>query len=139
VSGRHAVPELAGEEEQGAEPAMGSARGRVVWTFADQGLSSLTNAALSIVVAKNVSKDDFGSFSLALVTFTFVIGLGRSMIGDPYVVRFTDADASAKRRATRQATGAALVFGVITGLICAVAAALLSGHTYLNTLKINRK
>lgn len=40
-------------------------RSRMLWTFADQALSSLTNAALAIVVARSVSKDDFGAFGLA--------------------------------------------------------------------------
>ncbi len=68
-----------------------SNKSRIIWTFADQALSSLANFALSIVVAREVSEDDFGSFSLMLVTFTFLIGLGRAGIGDPYVIRFTDA------------------------------------------------
>jgi O-antigen/teichoic acid export membrane protein len=119
-----------------ATPAMGSARGRVIWTFADQALSSLTNAALAIVVAKAVSKDEFGAFSLALVTFAFTIGLGRSMIGDPYVVRFTEADPITRRRATSQATGAAISFGLLTGLIVATAGALLSGQARMAMLAL---
>ena len=99
-----------------------SARSRVFWTFADQALSSLTNAALALVVAKAVTRDEFGAFSLALVTFSFVVGLGRSAIGDPFVVRFTDAEPATRRRATAQATGAALVFGAGAALLCAGAA-----------------
>ena len=98
------------------------------WTFADQALSSLTNAALALVVAKAVGRDEFGAFSLALVTFAFVVGLGRSSIGDPFVVRFTDADPETRRRAVAGATGAAVVFGVVTGLLCALAAAFLHGQ-----------
>jgi O-antigen/teichoic acid export membrane protein len=114
----------------------GSGRNRMLWTFADQGLSSLTNAALAIVVARTVSSSDFGAFSLALVTFAFVIGLGRGMIGDPFVIRFTDAASASRRRATAQATGAAIVFGLLTGTLCALAALFVSGHTRMALLAL---
>ncbi|MBT0767434.1 hypothetical protein KIH74_00775 [Kineosporia sp. J2-2] len=106
------------EPETGSGP---SNKSRIIWTFADQALSSLANFALSIVVAREVSKNDFASFSLMLVTFTFLIGLGKAMVGDPYVVRFTDADRHTRRRASRQATGAAISFGVLSGVICVIA------------------
>ncbi|GLY31153.1 hypothetical protein [Kineosporia sp. NBRC 101731] len=119
VTGRHVRA-----DEADLEPDLDDApsnRSRIIWTFADQALSSLANFALSIVVAREVSEDDFGSFSLMLVTFTFLIGLGRAMVGDPYVVRFTDADRHTRRRASRQATGAAISFGVIAAVVCGVA------------------
>ncbi|GAA3632092.1 hypothetical protein GCM10022223_57770 [Kineosporia mesophila] len=119
ITGRHVRA-----DEADLEPDLEDApsnRSRIIWTFADQALSSLANFALSIVVAREVSENDFGSFSLMLVTFTFLIGLGRAMVGDPYVVRFTDADRHTRRRASRQATGAAVSFGVIAGVVCAVA------------------
>jgi O-antigen/teichoic acid export membrane protein len=106
----------------------GSTRSRVFWTFADQALSSLTNAALALVVANAVSRSEFGAFSLALVTFSFVIGLARGAIGDPFVVRFTDAAAGPRRRAVAAATGAAVVAGAGAGLLCAVAALFLDGQ-----------
>jgi O-antigen/teichoic acid export membrane protein len=108
-----------------------SARVRMAWTFADQGLSSLTNAALALVVADAVSRIEFGAFSLALVTFSFVIGLGRSLIGDCYVVRFTGTPRRVRRRAAAHATGAAIVFGAAAGVLCAVAGALLPGQARL--------
>ena len=113
-----------------------SARSRVVWTFADQALSSLTNAALALVVANVVSRDEFGAFSLALVTFSFVIGLGRSAIGDPFVVRFTNAEVRTRDRATGQAAGAAVVFGVVTGGLCALAALLVGGQARMALLAL---
>lgn len=107
-----------------AEPSGGSGR-RALWTFTDQALSSLTNAALTIVVARAVGADDFGAFALALLTFSFVIGLGRSTIGDPYVIRFSDADRTARHTATRQAAGAAVALGLCAGAICVVAGLLI--------------
>jgi O-antigen/teichoic acid export membrane protein len=123
-------------DEVETAPSLGSTRSRVFWTFADQALSSLTNAALALVVAKSVSKNEFGAFSLALVSFAFIVGLSRSMIGDPFVVRFTDASAAVRRRATAQATGAAVVFGIAAGSVCAVAAVLLTGQARMALLAL---
>jgi O-antigen/teichoic acid export membrane protein len=98
---------------------------RALWTFTDQALSSLTNAALTIVVAREVGADAFGAFALALLTFSFVIGLGRSTIGDPYVIRFSDADPVTRHTATSQAAGAAVAFGLFAAAICIVAGLLI--------------
>nr|WP_269329347.1 oligosaccharide flippase family protein [Kineosporia babensis] len=124
MTGRHVHRDPADLDSEDDTPQI-SNKSRIIWTFADQALSSLANFALSIVVARQVTKEDFGSFSLMLVTFTFLIGLGRAGIGDPYVIRFTDADRHTRRRAQRQAAGSAISFGVVTGLICAAAAAVM--------------
>jgi len=100
-----------------AEQPTSSGKSRIIWTFADQALSSLTNFALSIVVARSVSAGDYGAFSLMLVTFSFVIGLSRSAIGDPFVIRFTGSERSTQVHATRQATGAAIGLGLVTAVI----------------------
>ena len=55
--------------------------GAAVWTLIDQALSSLTNVALSIVVARAVTPTEFGGFSVALIAFTFIIGLLRGAHG----------------------------------------------------------
>jgi O-antigen/teichoic acid export membrane protein len=108
-------------------PSGGNAR-RALWTFADQALSSLTNFALTIVIARAVGADSFAAFALALLTFSFVIGLSRAMIGDPYVIRFSAADSTARHDATRLASGAAIAMGLFAGAICVVAAVLLPNH-----------
>ena len=102
-----------------------SLRHRAAWTMADQALSSLTNAALSIVVARSVTTSAFGAFSVALVTFSFVIGVNRAVVSDPLVIRFTAAPAGRLAVAVREASGAALSLGVGAGLLCGLAGFLL--------------
>jgi O-antigen/teichoic acid export membrane protein len=102
--------------------------GRAAWTLVDQGVSSLTNAALALVVAGNVGDADFGAFSIALFTFGFVIGIGRAMICDPFVIHFSDVDRRDRRRGAREASGAAAVYGSVTGLACAVVGFMVEGH-----------
>ncbi|HST82493.1 MAG TPA: hypothetical protein VLL08_12225 [Kineosporiaceae bacterium] len=104
-------------------------RSRMLWTFADQAVSSLTNFALAIVVAKSVTKDDFGAFALAaLTTFGFVVGLVRAFVGEPFVVRFSAANQAERRRGTAHAGGAALSFGALGAVICLLIAAAVGGR-----------
>jgi O-antigen/teichoic acid export membrane protein len=102
--------------------------GRAVWTLVDQAVSSLTNAALALVVARSVGGADFGAFSVALFTFGFVIGTGRAVICDPFVIHHADVAAHVRRRAARDASGAAVAYGVVTGLACAGIGLLVQGH-----------
>jgi O-antigen/teichoic acid export membrane protein len=108
-----------------------SGRSRVLWTFADQGLSSLTNAGLSIVVARTVSSDDFGAFSLALLTFSFIVGLVRAFVGEPFVVRFSSVSGLERRRGTSYASGAAITLGVLASGVCLVVALVIGGPAAL--------
>ncbi len=106
---------------------------RAAWTFFDQALSSLTNAALAILVASKVSAGEFGAFTLALITFSFVTGVGRGLISDPFVVRFSDADQRAHRAASARAAGAGVSFGLASSLICAAAGIVLRGDPQVST------
>lgn len=118
------------------EPAAGRRRlrslggrglgGRTVWTFADQALSSLTNAALSILVAREVTSEAFGAFAVVLLTFSFAIGTMRAVVTDPLVIRFSGADHERWRRATAATAGAALLLGAGVGVVL-VGVALLLG------------
>ena len=102
---------------------------RAVWTFADQALSSLTNAGVAIVVAVSTDRDDFGAFSLALVMFSFAIGLARALVGEPFVVRYSAAEPRRRKPAMAQASGAALSFGLAAGLVCLGVCAFTGGPT----------
>ena len=106
-------------------PAPPSLRGRAVWTLADQALSSLTNFGLAILVAGSVSATAFGAFSIALLTFSFVIGVNRATISDPLMIQYSAASPGELRDAVRRAAGAALALGLAAGGLCAAAGMLL--------------
>ncbi|HYO85512.1 MAG TPA: hypothetical protein VES01_03500 [Dermatophilaceae bacterium] len=108
------------------QPPIRSLPRRALWTFVDQGLSSVSNAALSIVVARSVNPTAFGSFAIAVLVFTFVIGTSRAMITDPLVIRFSTADDHDHRGASGRAATAAMSLGTVTGLAC-VFAGLIAG------------
>jgi hypothetical protein len=92
--------------------------GRVSWGLADQGLSSLTNFGLSLVVARHVGTRELGAFSLVFTTYLMALGISRSLCSDPMMVRYSAAGERAWREGAPQATGAALGLGAAAGLGC---------------------
>ncbi|GAA2143053.1 hypothetical protein GCM10009844_14990 [Nocardioides koreensis] len=91
---------------------------RLGWGVADQGISSLGNLVLGLLVARSLGPEGFGAFSLAFVTFGFVLAASRGPSTDPLLVRFSGVQPSAWRQAVAASTATALVSGVIAGLGC---------------------
>ncbi|HEY9379073.1 MAG TPA: hypothetical protein VIQ02_18500, partial [Jiangellaceae bacterium] len=105
--------------EAPAPPEASSKRGlfqivqRLGWGVADQAISSLSNFALGIFVARTFGASSFGAFTLAYVTYTVVINAARGLATDPLLVRHSGDVHRRWRRATSAATGTALVVGVV--------------------------
>ena len=57
----------------------GSGVRRLGWGLADQSLSSLTNFALAVLVARQVSTAGLGAFGLAFTTYTITLGATRAL------------------------------------------------------------
>jgi O-antigen/teichoic acid export membrane protein len=100
---------------------------RVGWGVADQAVSSLTNFAVSIYVARTLGATQFGAFSLAFVTYGFALNASRGLSTDPLMVRFSGKDLPTWRRAVASCTGTAAMVGVATGACVLAAAALIGG------------
>ena len=108
---------------------------RVGWGLADQALSSVTNFALAILVARNVSTSDLGAFGLSFTTYTFVLGATRAICSEPMSVRYSARDQVAWERGARRTTGAALILGTLSGLGMAAVSLLFSG-TFATSLLV---
>ena len=98
---------------------------RLGWGVADQGISSLSNFALGLFVARSFGASNFGAFTLAYITYTFVINAARGLATDPLLVRYSGDATRRWRRATSAATGTALIVGVVAGAVCIVVGLLL--------------
>jgi O-antigen/teichoic acid export membrane protein len=98
-----------------------SGRHRTGWTLVDQGLSSLTNFALGVLVARAVSPTDYGAFAVGFGAFAVALGVARSVATDPLVVRFSDAPPDELAPMGRRALGATLAVGVGAGVLLSVA------------------
>ena len=88
---------------------------RLGWGVADQGVSSISNAAISLYAARALVPADFGAFSLAYVTYAFALNASRGLATDPLMVRFSGTDRATWRRAVASSTATALVVGIVLG------------------------
>src|SRR5215469_12780935 len=88
---------------------------RLGWGVADQAVSSLTNFAVVILVARSLGAVQFGAFTLAYVTYAFALNASRGLATEPLMIRFSGVDVAEWRRATAGCTGTAVVVGVATG------------------------
>jgi O-antigen/teichoic acid export membrane protein len=100
---------------------------RISWGVADQAVSSLTNAAVSIYIARTLGAVQFGAFSVAYVTYSFALNASRGLATDPLMVRFSGADHPIWRRAVASCTGTATTVGLATGVCMLAVASLLTG------------
>jgi O-antigen/teichoic acid export membrane protein len=115
-------------------------RGRMVlrlgWGVADQGMSSLTNFAVSIYVVHVLGVVQFGAFSLAYVTYGFALNASRGLATDPLIVRFSGTDLPTWRRAVASCTGTATLVGLSTGVCVLAAAGILNGPSRASFLAL---
>lgn len=100
---------------------------RLGWGMMDQAVSSLTNFAVVLLALRTVGAAQFGAFSLAYVTYGFVLSASRGLVTGPLQVRFSGAGLPAWRRAVAECTGTAVVAGLVSGVGALTAALLLDG------------
>ena len=62
---------------------------RFGWGVADQTLSSLTNFALTVLVARSLGVTEFGYFAIVLTIYLTSMGLSRAAITSPLSIRFS--------------------------------------------------
>jgi O-antigen/teichoic acid export membrane protein len=101
---------------------------RLSWGVADQAVSSITNFAVTLYVARTLGATQLGAFSLAYVTYGFLLNASRGLATDPLLVRFSGTDLPTWRRAVGSCTGTAALMGLVAG-VCALAAAAVLGGT----------
>jgi hypothetical protein len=100
---------------------------RLGWGLADQALSSLTNFALAVMVARTVSTGGLGAFGLAFTTYTVTLGACRAICSEPLSVRYSAVAPDDWTDGTRTSTGTAIVLGVLAGTGCVGAGFALAG------------
>jgi O-antigen/teichoic acid export membrane protein len=109
---------------------------RLSWGVADQAMSSITNFAVNIYIARDLGSVEYGAFSLAYVTYGFVLNASRGLATDPLMVRFSGADLPAWRRAVATCTGTAMLVGLLAGTCVLGASIVLSGAARLAFLAL---
>lgn len=109
--------------------------GRFGWGLADQVLSSATNFLLGLLVARTVDARDLGAFSVAYAAFTFSLGAVRATAGELLVIRHSALAAHEWRDGIKRAAGTALTAGIVIGVGCLIAAAIV-GRSFGAVLSI---
>ncbi len=104
--------------------------------MADQIVSSGTNLLITVLVARSLSADGFGAFSVAFTVYSFLVGASRALIAQPLVVRYTSQGTEAFRTASRSAAGAATLLGVASGVTVVAAGAVIGGPAGASLLAI---
>jgi O-antigen/teichoic acid export membrane protein len=97
---------------------IGRAGRQLGWAVGDQALSSLSNFALGIVVARTVSARDFGAFGLMYAVYALALGVTRALSSEPVLVRFSAVDRGSWERGASWATGVGLLTGIVGGAGC---------------------
>ncbi|HEU5469732.1 MAG TPA: hypothetical protein VFV67_03710 [Actinophytocola sp.] len=100
---------------------------RLSWGLVDQAVSSLTNFAVGIFVARELGLLAFGMFSLAWITYSVILNVSRGLGTDPLVVRFSRRADDAWRAAVARSSGTALAVGLAMGVLCMFAGMVYGG------------
>ena len=100
---------------------------RAGWGIADQLLSSLSNFAVGLLIARSVDLATYGAFSLAFSAYLIAVSVSRAFPMSPLAIRYATASGPAFRRATAAATGTTLAAGIGCGGALLVVAALTGG------------
>ncbi len=109
---------------------------RLGWGVADQAMSSISNFAVNIYIARTLGAVQYGAFGLAYVTYGFALNASRGLGTDPLLVRFSGTDLPTWRRAVASCTGTALTVGLVAGAFVLAAAGLLDGTVRLAFLAL---
>ena len=114
------VTDVAGAEAPAAptevEP-QGRIGGRTTWIMADQAVSSLSNAALTLVVARTVAPEEFGAFALAFSIYSFCVAVSQALAGQVVMIRYSAEPAAVRLRAAAAAGGTALALGGMAAVV----------------------
>jgi len=98
------------------------------WNIIDQVLSAMTNAVLSIVVARTVGAAQFGAFAACFLVFSVFIGIERALVGQPMGIRYSGQTGPRLASGVSRALGTALSVALAGALGCIVAGLLLGGN-----------
>lgn len=101
--------------------------GRAGWAVIDQGIVSLANFALGVVVARLVSPTEFGAFGVAFAVYLVAPNVARGFATQPLTIRFGAREPDEFRRGVAESTGVAFMLGIAGGIVCLAITAIIGG------------
>lgn len=108
-------PSRTSPSDPGTAPAVAR---RALFGLADQGLYSLTNFSLAVLIAGSVGVREFGAFGALLIAYTLALGVSNALTAEVFTVVHSGAQGESVREPLRAGAGTALALG----LTCSAAA-----------------
>jgi len=97
------------------------------WSAIDQGIYSLSNVVLAILVARQVTAEEFGAFSTVYILYVCSQGVNEGIHGEAFAVAYSAAGETRRRSMLAGAAASALGFGAALGLVCLLAGVVVPG------------
>jgi O-antigen/teichoic acid export membrane protein len=102
--------------------------GATSWAFADQLLWSGSNFLTTLLLARILAPDDFGTYVLAYSAWTIILIAAREGLAQPFILLCAHMPLEEIRRRASDGTGVVLCVGGVSGLIvCGVGAVIGTG------------
>jgi O-antigen/teichoic acid export membrane protein len=96
--------------------------GTTSWAFVDQILWSASNFLTTLLLARILSPDDFGTYVIAYSAWTIILIAAREGLAQPFILLSAHMAFPEIRRRAADATGAVVGVGVLAGVaLCAAA------------------
>lgn len=96
----------------------------VAWGAVDQGLSSLTNLAVTLFGARLIGPSGLGIVSVGFATYVFVLVVSRTLLSQPVILESTTAEGPERETSTRVGAAATIAVGLASTVIMLVVFAL---------------
>jgi O-antigen/teichoic acid export membrane protein len=91
---------------------------------------------VSLYIARQLGAAQFGAFSVAYVTYSFVLNASRGLATDPLLVRYSHVEHAAWKRAVQCCTTTAALVGLASGIACLLIGAAATGTTCLSFIAL---
>lgn len=101
-----------------------AAQRRIAVAFLDQFVSSVSNFATGVVVARLAGAAEFGQYMLVMMIWLMVMGVHRALVTEPVII--TSPDAADRRALLAQGVGAELLLGLSVSVMVAAAGMVLA-------------
>jgi O-antigen/teichoic acid export membrane protein len=120
VSGRHSARATRTSRRTGSSGRRLAITG--VWAVADQGISSISNLLLAVLVGRASTPREFGAYSLAFAAYSLWVGLSRWIGGNIFMMRYSSLPRAEQRPHYRELTGIGLSAALFGSLVLVVGA-----------------
>jgi O-antigen/teichoic acid export membrane protein len=102
---------------------------RARWGFLDQAVSSGTNFAVGVIVARTLPIEDFGAFSIVFFVYTFALSVMRAFPMEPLLIRYSASSTERWRRGAAAAIGSSAGIACVAALVLVVVSSVVGGPT----------